>query len=442
MKRYTLPLLGAMALTVILSACSNGTGTSAGEREPKQDTPKADSSNDKAELVIYGAAGNTEEEFNNRWGDYIRKKFPNYQIQYIMNQKGSSLPELITAGQPIDIIFDSIGGAPGNLVQNNFHYDISELVKKHNVDLNRFEPTFIDAAKQLGGLYGLPVNGGGLVLYYNKDIFDKFGVPYPKDGMTWDQLLSLSKQVTKNDNGKQYAGFAATVTHSMRMNSLSLNIIDKKTEQAAIDNSIWKPYIQTIIIDPIVQDPSYKEFVAQKKGMLSTNDFAKEQNLAMYVMNFGLQYAVKEFETLNWDMAALPTFSDKPGIGSQPYPNYFFITSSSKNKDAAMEVLKYVTSDEHAVIESKKGNIPVLKSEEVKKVFGQESAFKNKNMKNAVYHNQFAVPHEKSLYDDRVINALNGEVMRVIFGEIDLNTAFRTAQEKGNKAIEEAKLKK
>ncbi|WP_028552910.1 ABC transporter substrate-binding protein [Paenibacillus sp. UNC451MF] len=441
-----LPIVGAFLAIAVLTACTSQPKDDNTAPQPNNPTPSkepiADKSSEKADLVVYGGAGNTEEEFNNRWGNALKAKFPNYNLKYIMNQKGSTLPELITAGQPIDIIFDSIGGAAGNLIQNEFQFDITDLVKKHNVDLSRFEPTFLEATKQLGGLYGLPVNGGGLVLYYNKDIFDKFGVAYPVDGMTWDDLLALSKKVTKNEGGKQYAGFATSVTHPMRMNPMSMDIVDKTTLKAAVENDKWKQFIQNVIVDPIVQDAGYKTFIQEKKGMLFTNDFAKEQNLAMFAMNFGLQYAVKEFETLNWDMVSLPTFKDKPGIGSQPYPNFFFITASSKYKDAAMEVLKYVTSDEHELIESKKGNIPVLKNEEIKKVFGQDTAFKNKNMKNAVFHNPFAAPHARTIYDDKVIGAIDANIKKVIYGEADLNTAFRVAQEEANKAIDEMKLKK
>ncbi|GAA4847098.1 hypothetical protein GCM10023310_26490 [Paenibacillus vulneris] len=445
-NKKRLPLLGAFLALAVMASCSSQPKDDPSTTPPSSPAvskePAADKSTEKAELVIYGAAGNTEEEFNNRWGNALRAKFPNYTLHYIVNQKGSTLPELITAGQPIDIIFDSIGGAAGSLIQNGFQYDISELAKKHNVDLSRFEPTFLDATKQLGGLYGLPVNGGGLVLYYNKDIFDKFGVPYPVDGMTWDDLLALSKKVTKNEGGKQYAGFATSVTHPMRMNPMSLEIVDKTTLQAAIDNDKWKQFLQTVIVSPVVQDAGYKAFIQEKKGLLFTNDFAKEQNLAMFVMNFGLQYAVKEFETMNWDMVSLPTVKEAPGIGTQPYPNFFFVTASSKYKDAAMEVLKYVTSDEHEMIESKKGNIPVLKNEEIKKVFGQETAFKNKNMKNAVFYNRFASPHARTIYDDKVIGAMESNLKKVIYGEADLNTAFRMAEEEANKAIEEMKLKK
>lgn len=71
---------------------------------------------------------------------------------------------------------------------------MKDLIKRHNIDLSRFEPSIISALEKMsgGGLYGLPLYNDRMALYYNKDIFDKFGVPYPKDGMTWDEVIELS----------------------------------------------------------------------------------------------------------------------------------------------------------------------------------------------------------------------------------------------------------
>jgi len=435
-RKYAAMTLAVALASGMLAACGGEEGPATPEKPPIENKRTGE---EPAELVIYGMS-NTEEEFNRRWGDDLRQAFPQYTIRYMMNQKGQSLPELITAGQPIDIIFDSIGSAPASLIQNGFQYDITELAQKHDVDLSRFDPAFLDAIRELGGLYGLPVNGGGLVIYYNKDIFDKFGVPYPRDGMTWDELLELSRQVTRSEGGKQYAGFATSVSHMMRMNPLSLPIVNGQSEMAVIDNDGWKRLLQTMIIQPVVQERGYRDLIRERNGLLFTNEFVKDQSVAMFMMNFGLQYAVKEFETINWDMVSVPTFPERPGIGSQPYPNYFFITATSQNKDAAMQVLKYATSDEHVMKESQSGSIPVLRDEQIREAFGAETMFKDKNMKNAVFHNQFAPAYARTIYDDKVIGALSSGIMKVIAGESDLNTALRTAQEEGNKAIREMKV--
>lgn len=45
------------------------------------------------------------------------------------------------------------------------------------------------------------------------------------------------------------------------------------------------------------------------------------------------------------------------------YPTYFSITSTSKHKEAAMEVIKFLTSDENQMELSKLGNMPVVNEE-------------------------------------------------------------------------------
>jgi ABC-type glycerol-3-phosphate transport system substrate-binding protein len=47
-----------------------------------------------------------------------------------------------------------------------------------------------------GRQYAYPANVGVALLIYNKNIFDKFHVPYPSANMTWEECISLAKRVT------------------------------------------------------------------------------------------------------------------------------------------------------------------------------------------------------------------------------------------------------
>src|SRR4051794_27144355 len=48
-----------------------------------------------------------------------------------------------------------------------------------------------------GQLQCIPMNMSSLEVYYNKDLFDKAGVPYPKEGWTWDDFLKDAIAITK-----------------------------------------------------------------------------------------------------------------------------------------------------------------------------------------------------------------------------------------------------
>lgn len=61
---------------------------------------------------------------------------------------------------------------------------LDDLITKNNVDTKEFDQGALNNLKVGGQQYALPYDTGPMVLYYNKDLFDKAGVPAPKNGWT------------------------------------------------------------------------------------------------------------------------------------------------------------------------------------------------------------------------------------------------------------------
>ncbi|WP_158302136.1 ABC transporter substrate-binding protein [Paenibacillus mesophilus] len=435
-------LLGAAAL--MLGACSNGNGgKSAAEGDPagKPSEANGQKASEPAEVIFYSNNNDTVESFDNRFGDALRKKFPNYTIKYIQSQKGFMLPEMISSGTRFDIFFQSIGNFEGNAFPNGIQYDMTELIQKHGVDLNRFEPSIIDSVRQASGgkLYGIPIFTNNMVLYYNKSLFDKFGVAYPKNGMTWDELIDMSKKMTRDDGGKQFYGFARSPDHLIRMNPLSIPMADLKTDTPTINtDERWRTFFQKYMIAPS-QDPLTMDYMQKNNKILGLDDFSVNQTVALFPYLASYVYVGQEqLKNLNWDMTALP--ASEPGVGSQSYPSYFGITNMAKNKDAAMEVLKYMVSDEFQAQLARKGIMPVLKNTDSQKQLGQESVFKDKNF-SAMFYNKFAPIPPKALYDAQLVSVYLKYAQQAQMGKMDLNTALRSAEEEAKKTIADYKSK-
>lgn len=47
-------------------------------------------------------------------------------------------------------------------------------------------------------LYGLPYTKGGFYVFYNKDMFDAAGIPYPTNDWTWAEFEQIAKKLTKD----------------------------------------------------------------------------------------------------------------------------------------------------------------------------------------------------------------------------------------------------
>ncbi|GAA3409037.1 ABC transporter substrate-binding protein [Paenibacillus hodogayensis] len=428
-----MPIITALTLViaVLAAACSAAT------KESEAPAPAAAVSyaDEPAELVIFGAVGNTEEVWNERFGTALKQKFPKFKFTYIQGTAKNTLQSMIAAGQTIDLIHDSLGGMRANLIENGYNYDLSPLMKTHQIDTSRFESAVFDSLSDKGKLYGFPLHDGGLVLYYNKDIFDKFGATYPKNGMTWDQAIELGKRLTRFD-GIQYIGLGVSIQHMLTMNPYSLPFVSETTGKAAIDTDAFRKLVTKTILEPTEAD-GYRPYLASLNRTFNNDNFMKDKNMAMFVMNFYLQLQ-PDFNTFNWGIASLPVFGDLPGVGSQPYPNGLFITSTSKYKDQGMEVLKFMVSDEFQMELSRKGFIPVVKTKAVRDAFAQDTAFKDKQVVDALFTNKPAAPMVRSAYEGLVTAPLGANLTKVMTGEMDLNTALRVTEEQGNKALEAA----
>lgn len=442
--KYALFLL---TLATVLGACTgkpqskqadadNGTRTSTDSLIPKNDK------GDPVEIVFYTNNGDSEASFDYRYGDTIRKKFPNYSIKYIPRTQGTNLDELLTNGTRFDIFFQSIGNFEEWAFPFGIEYDMSELIKKHQVDLNRFEPTIINAIQQASGgkLFGIPVQTNNLVLYYNKDIFDKFGVEYPKDGMTWEEMVKLSLRLSRNDGNRQYLGYVHSPSHTIRMNPMSIPNVDVKTGQPTIyKDEHWKTFYETFFKSPTTESGYTNQLTQTGIVPNNNNAFVKDQNAAMMMYLSSLIYVWEEqLKQVNWDIVSLPTV--KPGIGSQSYPSYFGITKMAKHKDAAMEVLKFMVSDEFQTELARKGIMPVLDNTQIKREFGKDSPYRDRNMK-AVFYNNFAPIPERAPYDSNIVNVYSSFFTQANVGKLDINTALLQAEEKAKIAIEEFKKK-
>ncbi|WP_028552871.1 ABC transporter substrate-binding protein [Paenibacillus sp. UNC451MF] len=433
-------IVSTAMLVALTTACSSKQGADGNATDQTQKQPAV--SNEPVELVLYSTAATSEEEVKLKFSDPIKAKFPNITIKYIKKGTGTTIDEMVASGQTIDIYYESTNYFY-TVANYGLAYDMTDLIKKNNIDLSAFEPTMIDFAKNMSktGIYGLPVWSQNVILFYNKDIFDKFGVPYPKNDMTWDDLAQVANTLTRADGDKQYLGFAASPAHTIKANQLGLTFLDPKTDKATINtNDKWKQLYQSYYINT-ANNPDYKKAMVALKNKLPYKDpFLKDRNLAMMAYLSELDWAGGGAEGMNWDIAALPTFKDQPKIGSQAYPFYWGVTQQSKHKDEAMKVIQYLTSVEYQTKQARGGTMTVLKDDAIKKQFAQDSKYKDKNT-SAVFFNQYAPMPTRSSFEGEAQKAYEDAIHEAALGDTDINSLFRKIEETANKAVDAAKAK-
>lgn len=443
-RRHKLFLIASMLL--IASACGADNGSKEGSNSDIPQGSKEEVENkakDPVQLSFYFQAGGwTEERFMEIFGNKIKAKFPHITPKLILQTKGT-LDDFIASGEKVDIWFNTANAIFGSNIKFDFQYDMSDLIKIKNYDLKRLEPTAVERMRGIanGGLYGLPYSAELSLLYYNKDIFDKFGVSYPKDGMTWDDIYPLAKSLSRNDGGVLYRGLRFNVAFGLLYNQLSAAFVDPKTNNATLQTDNWRKVIDNMT--RFYQIPGNEATVSQITSPLK--GFFEDKDTAMFVGNSANAENIWELtKTMNWDAVQLPFFKDASGIGSQSEPWYAEITRQSKNKEAAFEVVDYLTSDEIQTQLARKGIVPITVNPEIIKLFGKDNpVFQGKNIHAFIpwTTSKPASAPVKTKFDSITQPKLYAWSYKIIAGGIDMNTGLRSAQEEAEKAINEEKSK-
>jgi len=430
--KKSIVLLMSMATAFAFAACGKS-----GPSGSEQSGP----SNEPVTLKFYTMQNDNyskdkEENFEDEIGRFIRQKFPHITIEHVHKPK---YDEFLTSGEIPDILLEGSSYAGTRIKEYGLATDLAEYIKKYNFNLNRIYPLLIEQLKNYSGeskLYGLPFTGSNFIMYYNKDIFDKFGVSYPKDGMTWDETYDLAKRLARKENDGVYIGFSAHSGLMIKYNQLSLDAIDPKANKAAVYTDDWKKLFD-----------NFKRFYEIPNNPIAkVDDFPKGQQAMVLHVSEKLTLWPQQAKNLNWDVVAAPSFKEKPKVGLQPNIYSLYVSAGSKHKDEAFQVIAHLLSDEVQAYLSKKGYVVPLVDKTIQQLVGQDiEGLKGKNVANAIYFNQYAPPPQPRagnlIYVDGF--SLGGSTFdNMIKNGEDVNTALRKWEEGINALFETAKAAK
>lgn len=371
----------------------------------------------------------TEQDFNTLIAEPVKKKYPHITIEFM--PKGN-VEQALAADEPMDLIAIWNGNMPYYKDFDIFE-NISPLAEKLKFDLSRFDQGALDSIKALsdqGELIGLPNMLQFNALYYNKEIFDRFGVPYPKDGMTWEDTIELARKVTRTEGGVEYRGLDPDYLTRM-LTPMSLNIVDGKTDKSNVNSENYKKVFE---IGKSIYDIEGNRPPEVMKGS-AVDRFTKDKNIGM-ISTINILDRLKQTPDLNWDVVQFPSYKERPNTYGMYDLHVITIAKTSKHKEEAMKVLEVLFSDEIQLLSSKAGKLPVMKDPKYNQAYLQDiPEFKDKRIQ-SIFKSKPAPAPAYSKYYSKARGILVSSFIEYVEGAKDVNTALREADEKINKLIE------
>jgi multiple sugar transport system substrate-binding protein len=430
--------LAALALicsSIAIAGCS-GSGEEAPDAQGVSATPAAKSSNEPINLTVYQRFANiTDAEFEQFFVQPIKRKYPHITLSLVRNGKGTAIEELLASGSVPDLFF--LDNDITTFKKLDIAYDLTDAVKTSKLDLSKFDAAAIDAIKKYSGegkLLALPFSLNWFGLFYNKDIFDKFNAPYPKDKMTWEDITELARRTTRYEANVQVFGLDPR-TPSYVAGGLSLPIVDPATNKALVNTDAWKRVLQMMkgIYDIPGNTPD--------KSVYGTAPlFFQNRVIGMYaywgigVVN-QLEELQKKGNPMNWDMVTTPNFKEALGTGQAVNIHNLMISRASKHKEQAFQIVQELLSEEVQTLAVRSARMSSLTKLQAQTIFGENlQTMQGKNKSGVVAVKSAKLPNPTE-YDSRVQGIVNTKFTDVLYAGKDINTALREAEEDANKMI-------
>jgi multiple sugar transport system substrate-binding protein len=279
------------------------------------------------------------------------------------------------------------GGSPPDLFLVNYRFygqfaarDVLEPLADRVEDSDVFQPDdffpqALEAFRWEGVLTCLPQNVSSLVVYYNRDLFRRFGVAEPRAGWTWTEFVIRSVNLTRDAQGRPVSagdpelgavrpaifglGVEPTVIRLAPLVwSNGGELVDDPERPTRF--ALERPRAQVALQEFLKLRKDYG-VVPSDQDVEAEDDESRFQNgrLAMLLSSRRSTPTFRTIEAFDWDVAPLPVFDRPTGI---LHSDAYCMAKASEAKDAAWRFVEFANSPEGQKIVARTGRtVPSLK---------------------------------------------------------------------------------
>ncbi|WP_105401591.1 sugar ABC transporter substrate-binding protein [Neorhizobium sp. T7_12] len=271
------------------------------------------------------------------------------------------------AGGSKDIDIVTVKDVPNytNLVRAGSILDLSGFMTEQKIDPASFGG-LVDELKIDGKIYALPFRSDFWVVYYNKDIFDKAGVTYPTNDMTWAQFDQIATKLAGGMGANKTYG---ALFHTWRSTVQLPGILDGKQTLAGPDYAFLKPwYERALALQKAGVVPSYASLKTSNTHYSALFFNGTIGMLPMGTWFVGTQIAKVasgESKSKNWGIVKFPHPDGVAAGTTAAQISGLAVNANSTHKAEVLDFIKFVTGPEGAAIIAGTGTIPTVRTPEV-----------------------------------------------------------------------------
>jgi len=343
---------------------------------------------------------------------------PHVTIEYI--DLGSTdymtmLSTQLSGGADLDVL--TIKDIPGyaNLVKQNHLEPLNGFISEKGVDTSAYGGT-VEQIQVNDEVYALPFRSDFWVVFYNKDLFDNAGVPYPTNDMTLDQYEEIARKMTSGSGSEKVYG---AHNHTWRSAVQLFGILDGQNTVVDGNYDFLKPTYERFLKmqdDGIIMDyATLKTSSTHYSGVFYNNSVAMMNMGSWFIATQIEKVKSGESQAVNWGIVKYPHPDGVEAGTTLGTITSLAVNKKSANKEAALDFMQFVTGPEGAEVIASTGTIPAIKNDEVlKSIAGIDGFPTDENSKEALntFKTYLEMPmHDKSADIEVILNENHDNIM-------------------------------
>ncbi|RRJ67383.1 extracellular solute-binding protein [Paenibacillus oralis] len=409
-----------------------------------------------------------ENYFYREYGDLFAMKYPNIEVEIVTTDqiyqdndkedfdREKAFADFIEKEQPDVLLLDTDQyekfASEGKLAE------LDSLISKDKYDTETIFPAILEILKEKGGgkLYGLSPTFYGSALYYNADLFAKYGIEVPHDGMSWQEILDTARRFpTDGDKKTRVYGFGSDYGMSLEnlASSISstqgLNYINPDTMKLTVNTDSWKQ-VYKMAMDALdskaiynpddggFQGGTMEEYYQSQPFMMGRMAMTVDGTYLLQNLK-DAQGQIKDYKPFQIGVVAGPVDPAEPDKSRNiSMSEILAIRANSPNAEAAWEFLKFVNGDEFAKVKSRTLNGGLMSRMGVQKEYNGVSLdvfYKLKPKLDNSYSNYDKIPDS---FHEKYYSIFSREMKLVQEKKKSIDEALQTVQDEGQAALDKA----
>ncbi len=345
----------ALALAGVASSSKTGAKAPAGGAKASATT-----------LTVWvGWSARELKEFKKVVTEYDNKN-PDVTVKVVGSINDDKIVASLRAGQTADVISSFTSQNVGVFCKRGAWVDLSPYLKEDKVDLNMFPASTRYYTEYKGYRCALPLLADAYGFYYNKKLFRAAGLKSPPK--TLQQLATYAKKLTKKKaNGSlDVVGFNPTFgfyqnTVGTYQPLVGAKYFDDSGKSSLGKDAAWQRLLrwQKSLIDYYGHAKLVKWQAGAGDEFSASHAFERGKLAMLMDGEWRVAFIAAEHPELQYATAPMPVSGSKYGAG---YINgtIIGIPERGKNRDEAWKLVKYLTTNDHALATFSNGirNVP------------------------------------------------------------------------------------